>query len=248
MKLLAKGLEQICADKTAGYFIRGESLIPRLTEITGLLERYLDEIERFNPIYGLVKAADREELIVKHILDSLAPLGHIVMLMGGEDVLLEKEIADLGSGAGLPGIPLAICLPEIHFTLIERMARRAGFLQSTLAALGITNATVEEIELEKTRPARFDLLVLRALSPLTPVFAAKLIRLLKPPQQPVNGMPVPGGVIAAYKGRHETAKSELDSLSNFTTELIPLSVPFLDEQRCLAVIRDAVSLNNTVLV
>ena len=230
MDLLTKGLKQICAsDKTAAFFIEG-----RLAEITELLSRYIDELERFNAAYGLVKTDSREELIVKHILDSLSPLGHIAGMLGGRlgcplgrpSGLAGKKIADIGSGAGLPGIPLSLCLPEIQFILIERMGRRASFLLNTLAILGISNVLVEETEAEKVHPDQFDILVLRAVSPLSPAFVAKLIRLL-----------VNGGAIAAYKGREETAKTEMDSLSGLSAELIPLNVPFLDEQRCLAVIR-----------
>ena len=238
MELLAEGLKQLCAaDKTSAVLLES-----RREEIAGALNLYISEIERFNAAYGLVKADNRDTLIVKHILDSLAPLGHIVRLMenpaGSESVSLAgKALADIGSGAGLPGIPLAICMPGIQVTLVERMGRRAGFLRSScamlasaFASLDLSHLNVEEIELEKAPPARFDCVVLRAVSPLENTITAALARLLKKnPEQ--------SGIIAAYKGKHKTARAELDSLADFTTELIPLSVPFLDEERCLAVIR-----------
>jgi len=251
MELLSEGLERLClGDATAALLVK-----PRLAEITGLLTGYMDEVERFNPIYGLVKTdGSREMLIVKHILDSLAPLGHIarfLMFPGELPALSGKKAADAGSGAGLPGIPLAICLPQVQFTLIERMKRRAGFLRNVLAVLGygksgtsgtpgtsgasggLSRVTVEETELERASGG-FDLVTFRALSPLEPEFAASLFRLL----------PADGGIIAAYKGRHSTAEAELKNLAPqgapaerpCTTELIPLAVPFLDEERCLAVI------------
>jgi len=239
MELLSEGLERIClGDKTAALLVK-----PRLAEITGLLAGYINEIERFNPVYGLVKTdGSREMLIVKHILDSLAPLGHIarfLMFPGEIPALSGKKAADAGSGAGLPGIPLAICLPKVRFTLIERMKRRAGFLRNVLAVLGsgvsggLSHVTVEETELEKVQGG-FNLVTFRALSPLEPGFTASLLRLL----------PETGGIIAAYKGRHSTAEAELKNLATqgalaaqpYTTKLIPLAVPFLDEERCLAVI------------
>ena len=234
MDFLKEGLKQIClADKTAALFIE-----PRIAEITELLVRYVNETERFNSVYGLVKADNRDTLIVKHILDSIAPLGHIIELFGRDATrdgckgFPAKIAADIGSGAGLPGIPLAICLPHLCITLIERMGRRAGFLRNTCAVLaampgGLKNILVDETELEKARGS-FDLIVFRALSSLTPDFTAKLFRLCKP-----------GGIIAAYKGKHDTAKAELAGLSRqlFTTELIPVTVPFLDEERCLAAIK-----------
>jgi 16S rRNA (guanine527-N7)-methyltransferase len=140
-------------------------------------------------------------------------------------------LADVGSGAGFPGIPLAICLPGVRFTLIERMGRRAGFLQNCLAALGLANAAVEETEMEKAAPGRFDLVVFRAFSPLEPVVLKSLCRLL-----------APGGIIAAYKGRRQVVEAELTAAEAAvpklagTWEIIPLQVPFLDEERHLAVI------------
>ena len=230
MNLLAEGLAHICtADKTAAFLIE-----PRFDEVAELLTRYMDEIERFNPMYGLVKTdggsgrsgSGRETLIVKHILDSLAPLGHLARIL--EQTPSDKALADAGSGAGLPGIPLAICLRGMRFTLIERMGRRANFLRNVLAVLGLLHVTVEETELERAPPGRFDLVTLRAVSPLTPAFTTSLFRLLRQ-----------GGIIAAYKGRRETAEAELAGLSELpcTTELVPLTVPFLNEERCLALIK-----------
>jgi 16S rRNA (guanine527-N7)-methyltransferase len=188
-----------------------------------LLERYTEEIELFNPAYGLVKVRDRRELVVKHILDSLAPLGIIYRLL--RPFPAPAAIADLGSGAGLPGIPLAICLREHRFTLIERMGRRAGFLADALAVLNLQNAAVEAGEMEKAEPGRFAGAVFRALRPLDPALLKVLFRLL-----------VPGGFLAAYKGRRTAVEAELGAL-NTGGEVIPCPVPFLDEERHLAVIR-----------
>jgi 16S rRNA (guanine527-N7)-methyltransferase len=190
-----------------------------------LLSKYIEEIERFNPAYGLVKVRDRRELIVKHILDSLSPLGLPRIFEA------RAAVADVGSGAGLPGIPLAIALPGARFTLIERMGRRAGFLRSCLAALSLPNVTVEEAEMEKSAPGRFDMVVFRAFRPLEAPVLKGLVRLL-----------LPKGIIAAYKGRRETIEEELRAAEAavpslpFSREIIPLEVPFLDEERHLALI------------
>jgi 16S rRNA (guanine527-N7)-methyltransferase len=201
-----------------------------------LLSKYIEEIERFNPAYGLVKVRDRREFIVKHILDSLAPLDIISRQLKAApgrppDAGRIPAVADAGSGAGLPGIPLAIALPGARFTLIERMGRRAGFLRNCLAALGLSNVTVEEAEMEKAAPGRFDLIVLRAFKPLEAPVLKGLARLL-----------LPGGIIAAYKGRRQVTEEELRAAEasvpalRFSREIIPLEVPFLDEERRLALI------------
>ena len=197
-----------------------------------LLNRYIEEIELFNPAYGLVKVQDKAELIVKHILDSLAPLN---IIRG----LSNKTIADIGSGAGLPGIPLAICLPDVEITLVERMGRRAGFLRNTIAVLGLSNVNIEEAEMEKLSPA-FDLAVFRAFKPFDAGIMKYLKRLL-----------APNGNIAAYKGRRQSIEEEMeqtaasmekhqniDSRMALTWEVFPLDVPFLEEERHLVVIKN----------
>ncbi|MDR2194302.1 MAG: 16S rRNA (guanine(527)-N(7))-methyltransferase RsmG [Treponema sp.] len=205
--------------------------------IINALERYIAEIELFNPAYKLVGTNDRKELIVKHILDSLSGLGVInrfAAVYAGTDV----KIADAGSGAGLPGIPLAISLPSYHFTLLERMGRRAGFLNNTCAVLGIPNVTVEEKEIEKAAPNRFNIITFRAFKPLDNGAIKSLFRLL-----------TPDGILIAYKGKKDTVEREFallkatlhlppstkdDAAAHW--EIIRVSVPFLKEERHIAVI------------
>jgi len=219
-------------------------IAPNKEKIINTLCAYINEIETFNPAYGLVGTTDSNELVIKHILDSLAPLGIINRLTKevhtdiepqvrrrhgghGEDKGGFIKIADAGSGAGLPGIPLAISLPEYSFTLIERMGRRAGFLLNTKAALEISNINIEESELEKYA-SPFDLITFRAFKPLEPKLLKILRKLLKP-----------GGIIAAYKGKLDKIQAEMASLQEAKPdwEAIPYTVPFLDEERNLLVIK-----------
>jgi 16S rRNA (guanine527-N7)-methyltransferase len=203
---------------------------PRYEECISLLNRYISEIELFNPAYGLVGTSDTEELIIKHILDSLAPVGVLSRLLDElcADNASMPRIADAGSGAGLPGIPLAIAFPNRDVTLIERMGRRAGFLLNTKAALGLSNVTVEEGELEKTAPGRFNLVTFRAFKPLEPKLLKTLSRTC-----------ADGGIIAAYKGRREKIEQEMAPLEKHCGqwEAVPCNVPFLNEERHLLIIK-----------
>ncbi|MCL2126690.1 MAG: class I SAM-dependent methyltransferase [Treponema sp.] len=209
-----------------------ESLIaPRREKIISLLCGYLDQIELYNPSLSLVGTCGRRELIVRHIIDSLAPLGIIRRKMGkffGMKEALRFHAADVGSGAGLPGIPLAVALPGAAFSLIERKGRRAGFLRNTVAALGLSNATVEEEEMEKVKPRRFELVTFRAFRPLEPKILKKLFRLCSD-----------GGFLAAYKGRLAKTEGEMAALEAALPdiagrwELVPCPVPMLDEERHL---------------
>ena len=222
-------------------------LLHRRTNVKDLLNIYIDEIERFNPAYGLVSVKDREELVIRHILDSLAPLGIIARLCaerhnthapdsgGGNNAHLFR-VADAGSGAGLPGIPLAIVLREASFTLIERMGRRAGFLRGALAVLGLSNAAVREEDTEQmarqaSAPEQFDLIVFRAFKALEGPALKALLGLLGP-----------GGSLAAWKGRLDKITAEMTAAEKSGIGIgdwkaIPLHVPFLNEERHLVTIR-----------
>jgi 16S rRNA (guanine527-N7)-methyltransferase len=229
--LLEDGLALLCfRDGEHQGLRRKEQIIP-------LLHKYIEEIELFNPAYGLVKVQDRRELIIKHILDSLAPLEIIHrFLEERREAGKTPSVADVGSGAGLPGIPLGACLSGADFTLIERMGRRAGFLRDALAVLGLSNVQVEETELEKTGPGRFDLAVFRAFRPLEPDTLKNLFRIISP-----------NGILAAYKGRRSAIEEEMAGILTAAEtgkgpalngwEALPLAVPFLEEERHLVIMR-----------
>ncbi len=121
-----------------------------------LLAAYADELDRWNRVYGFVKA-DRGQLVRHHVLDALTAVP-LVRRMG-------PAVADFGSGAGLPAIPLAIALPGLTFTLIERSEKRRAFLSAVVAHLGLGNARVAA----HARGERFDLVTARAVAPLPDV-------------------------------------------------------------------------------
>ncbi len=214
-KMLAEGLAALGLDPGGGRLER--------------LSRYIAEIELWNPAYGLVKAAG-DELLVKHILDSLALLP-LLRRLG----LPANTVADLGTGAGLPGIPLAVFLPESKVALVERMEKRALFLENQKALLNLTNAQIVRSEAERI-PGPFDLVTFRAFRPFSEV---KLFRA-------VVRLVAPGGAVAAYKGREDHARRELAELASDPVLgpwaagalVLPLEVPFLEEERCAVILRN----------
>ena len=112
---------------------------------SGDLERfggYLALLEEANRSFNLTRITERGAMWERHILDSLTLLAMLGEVGSGE------RVADVGSGGGAPGIPLAIALPEVSFTLVESVGKKAAFLRDAAAALGLSNVTVEARRVE----------------------------------------------------------------------------------------------------
>ena len=188
-----------------------------------LLRDYLAELDTWNQRLGLVSVNSPDDLVVRHVLDSLAawkPLEALGLGIPG------RTLADLGSGAGFPGLPLALSFPSALTTLVERMERRSSFLETTLLSLHLSEVKVQQKTFEELKD-KFDFVTFRAFSPLEPKLVKKLKRLLNP-----------GGKIIAYKGRREVIEGELRALGEMGAGgiVVPLQVPFLEEERHLVVL------------
>ena len=132
-----------------------EALAPRLLE-------YLALLHRWNRAYNLTAIRDPREMLGKHLLDSLA----MHPFVAGE------SLADLGTGPGLPGIPLAIAKPELRVALVESNGKKARFLREAVRVLGLDNARVLESRAEAVEePGAFQLLTARALDRLAGIIA-----------------------------------------------------------------------------
>ncbi len=103
---------------------------------------FIKLIEKWNKAYNLTAIRDREEMVRLHLLDSLAVLGFIK----------GRRVIDIGTGAGLPGIPLAICLPEIEFVLLDSNAKKTRFVQQAVLELKLKNVTVCHSRVEQYHP------------------------------------------------------------------------------------------------
>ncbi len=192
--------------------------IPFKVEQLAKLHVFLQELERWNKAYGFVKAAG-QQLIIRHVLDSLSALWKISALARRE------RVVDVGSGAGFPGIPLAVFLADSRFTLLEPSAKKAAFLRNVAILAHLDNVEVEEARLEDVK-RRFDLVVFRAFTPLNREIDA-LRRILEP-----------SGVIIAYKGKRARILEELNKagLSPKQARIEAVEVPFLNEERHLVIL------------
>ncbi|HQT26252.1 MAG TPA: 16S rRNA (guanine(527)-N(7))-methyltransferase RsmG [Burkholderiales bacterium] len=155
------------------------------------LEKLLDYaslIEKWNRVYNLTAIREREKIVSHHLLDSLSVLPHL----DGTD------FADVGSGAGLPGIPMAIARPEWNGVLIESNTKKDAFLRQVSIELGLSNVAVFEGRVEDLKERRFDLVISRAFAE-TGEFVRLAMHLCK-------------GRLAAMKGKHfEAELSDLPS-------------------------------------
>ncbi len=165
-----------------------------------LLLRLVDELELANAQFNLTAIRDRPGMLRKHILDSLS----------AQPFLRGSRIADVGTGAGFPGLPLAVVNPDRRFSLIEATGKKARFVERTAELLGLRNVEVVNARAERYRPFElFDTVMARALSSLADFVAyaghlcAPQGRLLamkgKRPDEELSGLPKSFRALAVHR-------------------------------------------------
>jgi 16S rRNA (guanine527-N7)-methyltransferase len=178
----------------------------------GARERLLDYVAllvKWNRTYNLTAIRDPLAMVAHHLLDSLAVLPHLPL--GPE----RARLADAGSGAGLPGIPIAIARPAWRVALAESSQKKSAFLRQAAIELRLANVEVHQGRVEAWRPQPlFDVVISRAFAALEEFIAA------------CRHLVAPGGMLVAMKG---TAPAELGK----GCKLVRLRVPMLDAQRHL---------------
>ncbi|KAB2899596.1 MAG: 16S rRNA (guanine(527)-N(7))-methyltransferase RsmG [Dokdonella sp.] len=180
------------------------------------IERLLDYVEllaRWNATYNLSAVRDPLEMITRHLLDSLA----VAPWVRGH------SLVDLGTGPGLPGIPLAIIAPERAVTLVDSNGKKTRFLRAAVRELGLANVQVLESRVEALR-GQYDCVTARAFASLADMLAWG------------GHLLAPGGVWLALKGR--VAPAELAAVpAPFVVQAVQaLQVPGLDAERCVVII------------
>ena len=213
-KLLIDGLEELNISLASSQIVQ--------------LIKFEKEISVFNDLYRLVNAKD-DELIIKHFLDSLAPLPIITSLLQEKESPL--RCADIGSGGGFPAIPLAIALESTSWSLIERSKKRCGFLENAVASCNLYNRVEVIDEDVKEVRQKYELITFRAFASINDILTH------------LQTIIADDGVICAYKGKVETTLDELQSIGNvvgdeesgiagpFSYSIKPVTVPFLDAER-----------------
>ncbi len=184
------------------------------------LAHLLAELGRWGQRVNLTAILNPDEMISAHVLDSLS----VRPLLGGVRVI------DVGTGAGFPGLPLAIVEPGVEFELLDSNGKKIGFVRHMIGALGISNVTAVKARAEDYAPGkRFDTVIARALAPTSRLLelAGHLVR--------------EDGVLLALKGKHPA--EELEAIKNvpgWGDNVTELTVPGLESHA-----RHVVSLRRT---
>jgi 16S rRNA (guanine527-N7)-methyltransferase len=174
---------------------------------------YLQELEKWNAAYNLTAIRDPREMVTRHLLDSLVMVPHV-----------RGPLLDVGSGAGLPGIPLAIARPELAVTVLDSNGKKARFLRHAVRALKLPNVAVVESRVEDYRPqAPFAALTSRAFASLGDFF--KL----------TGHLLAADGQWLAMKGKLDDSETHDLPAGVGIVDIKPLKVPGLAEARHLVI-------------
>lgn len=185
-----------------------------------LLE-YLVLLAQWNAVYNLTAVRDPFDMLALHVLDSLS----IVELVRRSDGL---EVLDVGTGAGLPGVPLAVALPGISFHLVDAVAKKISFLQHVKSQLDLSNLHALHVRIEALTLARTpDIIVSRAYAEL-----AAMLRT-------IDHLAGPATTVIAMKGRAPTDELARLPAAWQLVELRALEVPYVAAQRCAVILRRA---------
>ncbi len=186
----------------------------------GMLEHYLDLLEKWNAVINLTAIRERERMITLHVLDSLTAMPWVNRV---------GRLLDVGSGGGLPGIPLAILSPQMAVMLLEPNQKKAAFLRQVKLELGLENVSIEAQRVAQWHPnlKPFDRIISRAFSDLVEFTSAS------------SHLLAPEGQWIAMKGALPT--EELAKLPNHLGfQSIPVNVPGLQIQRHLIVVQSII--------
>lgn len=178
---------------------------------------YLKLIQKWNRVHNLTAVRDPEKMLPLHILDSLSVSPYITV----------STLLDVGSGAGLPGIPLAIINPSLHVTLNDSNKKKATFQQQVVIELALTNVTVQTGRVEEINPEhKFDGIISRAFSEIS-LFIEFTRHLM-------------GNGAYWYAMKGINPEQELTALPDgiIATSIHELNVPLLDAQRHLIILKE----------
>lgn len=184
-----------------------------------LMLQYLEHLQRWNRTYNLTAIRDPERMLVQHVFDSLAVVPVLRQMAPGE----AKHVVDMGSGAGLPGIILAICEPDWRVSCVDAVQKKTAFVQQAAGMLGLSNVRAIHGRIETIDPLAADIVISRAFASLRDFVQLSERHL------------VDSGIMLAMKGYVlDDEREELERSTDWRiVQELPLRVPELDAQRYL---------------
>ena len=187
-------------------------------EVVGKFQAYADLLIKWNRVYNLTAITKREEVLTHHLLDCVAMIPHIKTLRPNA-----LRVLDVGSGGGLPAVPLAILRPDLQVRAVDSVGKKVAFINNAAIELGLKNLRGTHSRVEQISGQKFDVITSRAFSSLD-LFVDLTKAIL-----------ANGGCWFAMKGVEPT--SEVESLPDFVevVDTIRLDVPGLKEERHLIV-------------
>jgi 16S rRNA (guanine527-N7)-methyltransferase len=176
-------------------------------------------IGKWNKVYNLTAVREQAEMMTHHLLDSLAAVEPLQKYLQGRG-LSAANLLDVGSGAGLPGVVLAICFPTLAVTCVDTVGKKAAFIKHVSLALGLSNLTGLHARVETiTQP--FDVICSRAFASLSDFTVWSQAAL------------APGGAWMALKGKHPAEELSMLPPDVAVFHVEPLAVPGLAAERCI---------------
>jgi 16S rRNA (guanine527-N7)-methyltransferase len=210
--------------------------LPLTDEQVRQFEAYCRLLVEWNERFNLTAITDYADVQVKHFLDCLAGWPYVLEEVGATHPLSRPlHLADVGTGAGFPGVPLKIVAPRLKLTLIDGTGKKVQFLRHVVEALGLRNTEVvqgraEELGHNNAFRGQYDLVAARAVAPMN-TLAEYLLPLVRR-----------GGFAVVYKGaaagqEFVEARAAIEMLGGETTRMAPARVPFLDEGRFVLLLK-----------
>lgn len=195
-------------------------------EQVDMLMAYMALIQKWNRVYNLTALREPAEMLTHHLLDSLAVVGPLLRETDGRPV----RLLDVGSGAGLPGVVIAIACPQIEVTCVDTVAKKAAFVRQVSAELGLVNLHAMHARVESLSRGRgeegYDVVTSRAFSSLTDFI-----------QWSRSALQI-GGMWMALKGKHPLEELLALPANVDVFHVEPVAVPGLKADRCIVWMRE----------
>ncbi|MES3010831.1 MAG: 16S rRNA (guanine(527)-N(7))-methyltransferase RsmG [Pseudomonadota bacterium] len=188
---------------------------------TQQLADYLALIQKWNKVYNLTALRDPAEMRTHHLLDSLSVVAPLQAQTGGRQL----KVLDVGAGAGLPGVVIAITRPDVDVTCVDTVAKKAAFVQQVAVELRLRNLHGQHARVETLKGGNFDVVCSRAFASLVDFTTWSADAL------------APGGIWLAMKGKHPTDEMAALPPSVEVFHVEQLTVPGLDAERCIVWMR-----------